>query len=390
MPFIQTAAGACYYRMDGADEAPVLVLSHSLGLDHGMWDAQVAALASHCRVLRYDTRGHGASAVPAGDYTIDQLGRDVLALVDALGISTFAFCGVSLGGMVGQWLAAHHPARLTHLVLANTSPRLSDPSVMEARRRAVLDGGMAAVVETALARFFMPATVAANGPVVANARRTLLATNPVGYAGCCAAIRDMDQRPHLASITVPTLVIGGTQDVSMPWVDHSGVLAALIPGARVLQLPTAHLSSLERPRSFGAALASVLVPRPVDTLASGMEVRRSVLGHAHVDRSVAATTDFTRAFQELITRYAWGTLWTRPGLDHRTRRLLVLAITASLGRWEEFRLHLKAGFAHELEPCDVEEVLMQTAVYAGVPAANTGFHAADEELRAFDEASRRP
>jgi 4-carboxymuconolactone decarboxylase len=125
------------------------------------------------------------------------------------------------------------------------------------------------------------------------------------------------------------------------------------------------------------------VPKPIDALDAGMPVRRAVLGHAHVDRSIGSTTDFNHDFQELITRFAWGTIWTRPGLDHRTRRLLVLAITASMGRWEEFRLHLRAGVAQDLEWCDVEEVLLQVAVYAGVPAANTAFHIAiDERIQA--------
>jgi 4-carboxymuconolactone decarboxylase len=122
-----------------------------------------------------------------------------------------------------------------------------------------------------------------------------------------------------------------------------------------------------------------------DPLEAGFAVRREVLGEVHVDRAVAGTSDFTRAFQDLITRYAWGTIWTRPGLDQRTRRLLTLAIAAALGRWEEFALHVRAGLAHELEPCDLRELLLQTAIYAGVPAANTGFHIASEEMEKLEE-----
>jgi 3-oxoadipate enol-lactonase/4-carboxymuconolactone decarboxylase len=176
-----------------------------------------------------------------------------------------------------------------------------------------------------------------------------------------------------------TLVIAGDRDVSMPWASHSALLASSIQAATVVRLRAAHLSNLEQPRSFSAALFRFLLPKPFDALDAGVPVRRAVLGDAHVDRSMASTTDFNHDFQELITRFAWGTIWTRPGLDHRSRRLLVLAITASMGRWEEFRLHLRAGIAHELEWADVEEVLLQVAVYAGVPAANTGFHIAIEE-----------
>jgi 3-oxoadipate enol-lactonase/4-carboxymuconolactone decarboxylase len=394
MPFIQTSAGPCYYRLDGPDAllrqgfggqaAPVVVLSHALGLDHGMWDVQAADLLPYFRVLRYDTRGHGASAAPAGDYALDDLGGDVLALTDALGIDRFSFCGLSMGGMVGQWLALNTPERLTRLVLANTTARLTDPAMMETRRAGVLAGGIAAIVDAAMGRFFSPAVLAGNAPAVASARRTLLATSPVGYAGCCAAIRDMDFTSALGRITTPTLVLGGDLDVSMPWPDHGGRLAASIPGAVAVRLPAAHLSSVERPRSFSAALFSFLLPAAGNRLEAGERARRAVLGDTHVDRSIQQTTALNQDFQTLLTEYAWGTIWTRPGLDHRTRRLLVLTATAALGRWEEFRLHLRAGLAHELEWPDVTEVLLQAAVYAGVPAANTGFQIAAEEMRGTD------
>lgn len=382
MPLLNLGEASCYYRFDGAPERPVLVLSHSLGLDHVMWDAQAADLLPHFRVLRYDTRGHGASSAPAGDYSIAELGRDVIAIADACHVPRFAFCGLSLGGMIGQWLAASAPERVTHLVLANTTSRLTDPQPMEARRRAVLEKGMSAIEDLVMGRFFSPAVLASPSPHVATARRTLLSTDPVGYAGCCAAIRDMDHTAHLSKIHVPTLVISGDLDVGMPWEGHAAVLASVIGGARVVRLPAAHISNLERPRSFSAALLDFLVPRPAEVSEAGFAARRAVLGDDYVDRAIAGTTDFTREFQELITNYAWGSIWTRPGLDHRTRRLLVLTATAALGRWEEFRLHVRTGLAHELEPCDLQEVLLQVAVYAGVPAANAAFHIAAEILAA--------
>jgi 3-oxoadipate enol-lactonase/4-carboxymuconolactone decarboxylase len=380
MPLLTIGNASCYYRLDGAIDRPVIVLSHSLGLDHGMWDAQAADLLPHFRVLRYDTRGHGASSATPGDYSIAELGRDVLAIVDACGVERFAFCGLSLGGMIGLWLAAHASERLTHLVLANTTSRLSDPQPMEARRRAVLDNGMSAIEDLVMGRFFSPAILASPSPQVGTARRTLLSTNPAGYAGCCAAIRDMDQTELLARIRVPTLVISGDLDVGMPWDGHAAILTRAIAGARAVRLPAAHISNLERPRSFSAALLDFLVPAPAERRDAGFAARRSVLGDAYVDRAIAGTTDFNRDLQELITSYAWGSIWTRPGLDHRTRRLLVLTATAALGRWEEFRLHVRTGLAHELEPCDLREVLLQVAVYAGVPAANAAFHIASEIL----------
>jgi 3-oxoadipate enol-lactonase/4-carboxymuconolactone decarboxylase len=161
----------------------------------------------------------------------------------------------------------------------------------------------------------------------------------------------------------------------MPWNGHADVLVRGIPGARGVRLNAGHLSNLERPRGFTAALLEFLRPPAPSTLDAGVAVRRQVLGDEHVDQAIAGTTDFTRGFQELITRHAWGTIWTRPGLDRRTRRLLVLATTAALGRLDEFRLHVRTGLDRELELADLEEVLLQTAVYAGVPAANAAFHA---------------
>lgn len=376
MPLSNVGGLSCFYRLEGHDDNPVLMLSHSLGQDHGMWDAQARELSEHFRVLRYDLRGHGASAAMPGDYRIEQLGADALTLADTLGIDRFAFCGLSLGGMIGQWLAARAPDRITAVVLANTSPKM-EPGAMEARRRAVLDGGMAAVADTVMSRFFSPDTLASGATSAANSRRSLLGTDPIGYAGCCAAIRDMDHTSLLAAIRVPVLIITGTRDVSTPWAGHGDRLAGQIAGARTVHLDAAHLSNLEAPRAFMAALRGFLQPPAQDSLEAGMTVRRAVLGNAHVDRAAAAPA--SPAFQELITRYAWGTIWTRPGLDVRTRRLLVLAITAALGRWEEFRLHVRTGFTRELEWCDVEEVLLQSAIYAGVPVANTGFHVASEE-----------
>jgi len=240
---------------------------------------------------------------------------------------------------------------------------------------------MASVADEVMSRFFSPSRLAAGGPVVAEARRTLLATAPEGYAGACAAVRDTNLTGSLTRIQCPTLIIDGAFDVSLPWQGHGDVLASGIPHATAIRLPAAHLSNLEQPRSFTAALMRFLLPaQHSDSYADGLEIRRRVLGAAHVDRASASPVSV--AFQELITRYAWGAIWTRPGLDIRTRRLLVLAMTAAAGRWEEFRLHVRTGLASELEWCDLEEVLLQTAIYAGVPVANTGFHHAAAERAA--------
>ena len=379
MPYALVDNTRLFYRLEGRDDAPVLVLAHSLGLDHSLWDRQALDLVPHFRILRFDTRGHGASDAPSGDYTIERLGRDVLGLADALEIKRFAYCGISLGGFVGQWLGANAANRVSHLVLANTSPHVGPPSNWEARRQAVFSGGMNKLEGTFLERSFSPETVARRDPRVDSLRRIFLGTNPVGYAGCCAAIRDMNHTSLLREIRLPTLVIAGYKDVATPWEGHGEVLAREIPDTRSVRLAAAHLSNIEKPRSFTAALLDFLWQAPSDTLQAGDKVRRAVLGNAHVDSAIAKTTDFNRDFQALITRYGWGAVWTRPGLDLRTRRLLALAMMGALGRWEEFRMHVRTGLAHELELPDLKETLLEMAIYAGVPASNTGFQIAKEE-----------
>jgi len=354
-----------------------------------MWAPQATDLINDFQVLGYDTRGHGASDVPPGDYTVEQLGRDVLDLADALHIREFSFCGLSMGGAVGQWLAINAPERLKALVLANTAPRFGTPEIWEQRIRAVREGGMKAIVDMAIERFFAPEMREQGDPQVQSIRAVLLGADPQGYLRCCAALRDMDYRPLLGKIKVPTLVIGGDRDPSTPWTENGEVLAKGIAGARSLVLPAAHLSNLARPHSFTTTLIEFVQPKSpyADPLPAGMGTRRHVLGDDHVNRAVAATTDFTREFQSLITRYVWGTIWTRPGLDRRTRRLLALGLMTALGRWEEFRLHVRAGLERGLEPCDLKEVLLQAAVYAGVPAANTAFAIAQEELKRISNAA---
>jgi 3-oxoadipate enol-lactonase/4-carboxymuconolactone decarboxylase len=391
MPFVTVNQLRLFYRLEGNRGLPVLVLSHSIGTDHAMWEPQLQDLLSHFQVLRYDTRGHGASEAPPGEYSVEQLGRDVLGLVEALKLPKFAFCGLSLGGAVGQWLAIHAPEKLTGLILANTSPRVGTSELWKNRINAVQQGGMAAIVDTAIQRFFSPESLAPSSAYVESIRSVLLGTDVTGYMGCCAALRDFDFKDKLPQIGIPTLVIVGDRDVSTPWTGNGEILAERIPRARVTRLAAAHLSNLEAPKSFTAALFEFLQPREStaeDVLQGGLEVRRRVLGDAHVDGAIASTTAFTEDFQALITRYAWGTIWRRPGLDYRTRRLLVLAMMAALGRWEEFRLHVKAGLLHGLEICDIKETLLQAAVYAGVPAANTGFHIAQEEIEKRAGASR--
>ena len=257
MPFAELNNTRLFYRLEGRSGLPALVLSHSLGCDHSMWAPQMPALLDHFQVLRYDTRGHGASGVPAGDYTLNQFGQDVLALADKLNLARFAFCGLSMGGAVGQWLAINAPQRLTRLVLANTSPKFGTPDIWNARIKAVLEGGMQAIVDAIMQRFF--SADKQESTWAQSTRAVLLGTDPKGYASCCAALRDADTRTSLSNILLPTLVIGGDQDPSTPWEGNGSILARDIPNAKAFRLQTAHLSNLEEPHAFTTAVLNFLL-----------------------------------------------------------------------------------------------------------------------------------
>ena len=238
-----------HHEVSGPPDGPPLLLGGSLGTNLDMWHPQEVPLsAGGTRVIAFDHRGHGGSPVPDGPYTIADLGGDVLALMDALGIERTAYAGLSIGGMVGLWLAVHAPERLSALVVICSAAHLSPPDPWRLRARAVREAGTPEVVaDTVVARWFTPGFAAALPHVVARHRAMIAATDAEGYAGCCEAIAGLDLRAGLAGVSVPTLVIGGAQDPAIP-PEHSMAIAEAIPGARLEILdPAAHLASVERP-----------------------------------------------------------------------------------------------------------------------------------------------
>jgi len=249
MPFAEVNGARIHYRFDGPEKAPVLVLCNSLGTDLTMWDPQVPAFAQKLRVLRYDRRGHGASAVTPGPYTIEQLGRDALGLLDALGLDRVRYCGLSLGGMTGMWLGTHAGKRIEKLVLCNTAAQVGSPDPWNARIEAVLKGGMSAIESGVLARWFTPKFLEKPTPMLGKMREVLLQLSPEGYVACCAAVRDMDQRESIARITAPTMVIAGTHDAATPPAAGQ-FIAQRIPGARYVELDAAHISNVETADRF--------------------------------------------------------------------------------------------------------------------------------------------
>jgi 3-oxoadipate enol-lactonase len=244
-----------FHRLDGAADAPVLVLSNSLGTRHTMWDAQVPILVEHFRLLRYDTRGHGQSEVPNGPYTMDDLGGEVVELLDELGIEKANFCGLSLGGMIGIWLGVNAPERFDRLVLCCTTAHFPPAEEWDRRAQVVRsEEGVGGLADVTLDRWFTPGFQERRPDEVERFRQMLLTTAGEGYAGCCEAIRDMDFRDQAGSIEAPTLVIAGDDDPSTP-PDWNRELADAIPNSDYrLLADSRHIANVAQPREFTDAL----------------------------------------------------------------------------------------------------------------------------------------
>lgn len=258
MPFADLNDLRIHYELSGPPGAQTLILSNSLGSNFSMWDLQVSALARHFFVLRYDTRGHGQSSIPAGPYTIEHLAHDVLALMDYLHFGRAHFCGLSMGGSTGMWLGVHAPQRFHKLVLSNTAAKIGTPEVWNPRMEAVRNGGLKAISSGVISRWLSESFRIKFTEVAAKTLRMLESTDPKGYLANCAAIRDFDAREAVSSISLPTLVIAGTHDVSTTPSDGR-YLAQNIPGARYVELDAAHLSNIEQSELFTSEVAKFLL-----------------------------------------------------------------------------------------------------------------------------------
>lgn len=235
--------------MDGPPGAPGLVLSHALGLSMAVWEPQLARLSQDFRVVRYDHRGHGGSPVPGGRYRIEDLGHDLLRLLDRLALERVAFCGLSLGGMVGLWLAANAPERVDHLVVCSAAARMPRPNDYAERAKLVRAQGMEAIADRVIGRWFTPAFLTLRPDVVAGIKALLLATPVEGYAATCEALAAMDLRDSLPRIAASTLVIAAAEDQATP-PEQSQEIARRIPGAKLVVIAdAAHLASVEQPEA---------------------------------------------------------------------------------------------------------------------------------------------
>ncbi|MFF3286210.1 4-carboxymuconolactone decarboxylase [Streptomyces sp. NPDC003023] len=416
----ETPTNTLQYRIDGPEDAPALVLGPSLGTTWHMWDRQIAELSQRWRVMRFDLPGHGgAPAHPAT--SVGDLAERLLATLDQLGVQRFGYAGCSIGGAVGIELALRHPQRVATLALVAASPRFGTADEFRQRGVVVRTNGLDPTARSAPERWFTTAFAAAQPAIVEWAVQMVRTTDPGCYIAACEALAAFDARAELGRIGVPTLVVVGSEDqVTGP--AEARTLVAGIPDARLALVPGAsHLAPVEQPAAVTDLLAHHFATAWHDTLSgfqappvpatsvpvapvaeigpaapeqppatgagrpdpyqAGMKIRREVLGDAHVDEVLADGDDFTGDFQELVTRYAWGEVWTREGLDRRTRSCVTLSALVAGGHLEELGFHTRAALRNGLTPSEIREVLIHTAVYCGVPAANAAFRVAQAVIQ---------
>ncbi|MEU3555908.1 bifunctional 3-oxoadipate enol-lactonase/4-carboxymuconolactone decarboxylase PcaDC [Streptomyces fragilis] len=363
------------HRAEGPTSAEPLLLGPSLGTSLALWDALAPELAVNHRVIRFDLPGHGGS--PAGligpGATVGDIAGLVLRLADELGVERFAYAGVSLGGAVGLHLAVHHPERVSSLAVICSSAHFGGTRPWQERAAAVRAGGPAAMRElagSADGRWFTP------GFTVERLVEDHRAADPDSYAACCDALAAFDLRGRLAEVRTPTLLIAGREDPATPPA-HLREIADAVPGASLTEIPGAsHLAPAERPEAVLAALRGHFT----GFAQRGVAVRREVLGDAHVDRAQARQTPFTARFQDFISRYAWGEIWTDPTLTRRERSLVTLTALVAHGHLDELAMHVRAARRNGLSADEIGAVLLQAGVYLGVPAANSAFAVAQRVL----------
>lgn len=363
---------------DGPEDAPPLVLVGSVGSTTDMWTPILGPLVEQFRVIRIDHRGHGGStAAPQGSpSTLADLAEDVLGTLDDLGIARADYAGLSLGGMVGMWLAIHRPERVGRLALLCTSAYLGAPYTE--RAAVVRERGMAAVVEQVVARWITP-VLAARDPHMVDALRAMVGgIDAESYAQCCEAIGGMDLRADLGRIAAPTLVMAAADDPATPPLLLGAIANGIATSVLEVVAHAAHVPTFEQPGKVAAALLEHF--RAGTTLTTGYRTRRAVLGDEHVDRAVAATTPLTAPFQQFLTRYAWGDVWSRTELGRRERSIATLAALIALGAENELAMHIRGARRNGLSDTEITEVIMHTALYAGLPRANRAMAIAAEVL----------
>lgn len=376
--------------LGGTPGQPLLVLGPSLGTSvTALWGNVAQRLAADFRVVGWDLPGHGYNtAVVEGPTTMPKLAAELLAALEPLREGPdsvrFHYAGDSVGGAVGLQLLLDAPQRVLSATLCCTAAYFGGGEPWHKRIETVLTSGTPALVGQSSERWFGPGFLERNGDAGSALLHALSDTDDAGYIAVCTALAEFDVRDRLTRIDRPVLTIAGDADRATPPGDL-GLIAEGVTDGRAVVLPgVAHLAPVEAPDRvarlvWGHAARSIRDELTVGQVReSGFAVRRAVLGDAHVDRAAAAATPLTEEFQQLITEYAWGSVWTRPGLDRRSRSMITLTALIALGHHEELAMHLRAARTNGLGEDEIKEVLLQSAIYCGVPAANTAFRIAQQ------------
>lgn len=372
------------YRLLGSEVNPLIVLAHPLGMSQAVWDDVIPALLPRYRVLTWDLPGHGASQAVSGEQiTPADLATEALALADIAGAERFHFAGTSIGGVVGQQLIAAHPDRLLTVTLTNTGAVIGNPDLWNTRAGRVRQEGLAAMSEEIVPRWFAPKAFEASPALQAGWCVQMGRGDDESYAQLCEMLGRDTFAGKLASKHVEVQLFGGSEDMATPPATLEALSEEL--GGVPLEIfdGVGHVPSVEAPAHFAQKLLTVLAADLGDVAnhgvayATGLETRKQVLGDEHVARSTANANSLDAPFQQMITRLAWGELWTNDDLTRRERSMITTGILAALGR-EELTLHLKTAKRIGLTEAELRQVLMHVAIYGGVPAANHAFALAKE------------
>jgi 3-oxoadipate enol-lactonase/4-carboxymuconolactone decarboxylase len=369
---------------------PLLLLGNSIGTSGtALWSASAAFLGERFHVVVWDVPGHGKNTEPVSSgFTMAELAAGVMALGDRVLTDRgepggpLYYAGDSLGGAVGLQMLLDAPDRIVAAVLLCTGAKIGDAEGWHERAARVRESGIAVVINQSVERWFAPGFVEREPQVGSRLLDSLRAADAEAYALACEALAEFDVRSRLGEIAVPVLAVAGAEDFATP----PEMLAEIANGVQQSELQildgVAHLAPAEAPAEVAKLILTHFdaEPRAMDRYTAGMQVRREVLGDDHVDRATAGTTDFTQDFQQLITEYAWGTIWTRPGLDRRSRSMITLTALVARGHHEELAMHVRAARRNGLSVDEIKEVLLQTAIYCGVPDANTAFRIAQAAL----------
>jgi 3-oxoadipate enol-lactonase / 4-carboxymuconolactone decarboxylase len=372
----------------GPNGAGLLLLGPSLGTTAAtLWKPAAERLAERAHVVAWDLPGHGRSP-ESGPFRMPELAAAVLALADDIAPGQkFSYAGDSVGGAVGLQLLLDAPERVTSAALLCTGAVIGDPEQWRVRAATVRGSGTESMVEGSAERWFGPGFADRQPAVAAALLDALRDTHAECYALVCEALAAFDVADRLPQITAPVLAIAGGQDIPTPPEGLAQIASGVKDGRLIVLDGVGHLAPAEAPDRVADLIAGLLARDQPDHLyEAGMAVRREVLGDTHVDRAVAATNEFTAEFQKLITRYAWGSIWTRPGLDRRSRSLITLTALVARGHHEELAMHVRAARRNGVTTDEIKELLLQTAIYCGVPDANSAFRIANKVLTEYDSA----